>query len=65
MTLYQELGAASHTGQVIQQARLTGFMVALSVFSVSVGIVNLLPLIPLDGSRLMLVGIGKPAGGDR
>ena len=61
--LASPLGAAADTGQVIQQARLTGFLIALSVFSVNVGIVNLLPLIPLDGGRLVLVGIEKARRG--
>ena len=61
--LASPLGAAADTGQVIRQARLTGFLVALSVFSVNVGIVNLLPLIPLDGGRLVLVAIEKARRG--
>jgi membrane-associated protease RseP (regulator of RpoE activity) len=46
------------------EERAIGYALLLSVFSLSVGLFNLLPLLPLDGGRLVLIAVeayrGRP-----
>ena len=55
--LISPIGAARETGEVVAQGRVTGWLVVVAIFSANVGIANLLPVMPLDGGRLALVGL--------
>ena len=54
--------AVRETGEVIQHGRVTGWLIGVAIISVNVGIVNLLPIMPLDGGRLLLLAIEKKRG---
>lgn len=54
--LASAIGAAQDTGDLVQEARVTGFLIAVAVFSINIGLVNILPIVPLDGGRLAMMG---------
>ena len=51
--------AAQDAGEVIHRGRVTGWLVGVAIISVNIGIVNLLPIMPLDGGRLALLAVEK------
>ena len=61
--LVSPIGAARETGNVVEQGRVTGWLIVVALFSANVGLANLLPIMPLDGGRLAMVGIKASFGG--
>jgi membrane-associated protease RseP (regulator of RpoE activity) len=51
------VGAARVSGQAVQAGQLDSFLLLFAFFNVFVGIVNILPLPPLDGGHLAVLGI--------
>ena len=49
------IGAAHHNAQIVQQTGITGWLLMLSLLSISAGLLNALPILPLDGGRIVLV----------
>ena len=58
------VGAARVSGQAVQSGQLEAFILLFAFFNVFVGILNVLPLPPLDGGHLAVLGVeavtGKP-----
>ena len=50
---------AQDASEVIHRGRVTGWLVGVAIISVNIGIVNLLPIMPLDGGRLALLAVEK------
>ncbi|HJV04521.1 MAG TPA: RIP metalloprotease [Actinomycetota bacterium] len=50
------VGAARVSGQAVQAGQFDSFLLLFAFFNVFVGIVNLLPLPPLDGGHLAVLG---------
>jgi membrane-associated protease RseP (regulator of RpoE activity) len=50
------VGAARLSGQAVQAGQIESFLLLFAFFNVFVGIVNLLPLPPLDGGHLAVLG---------
>ena len=55
--------AAQLTGQSVDKAGLFGWMAVLAALNVSVAVINLVPLPPLDGFRLTALAIQAARGG--
>ena len=55
--------AAQLTGQSVAQAGLFGWMAVLVALNISVAVINLVPMPPLDGYRLTTLGIQGIRGG--
>ena len=51
------VGAARVSGQAVQAGQLDSFLLLFAFFNVFVGIVNILPLPPLDGGHLAVLGV--------
>lgn len=51
------VGAARVSGQAVQAGQLDSFLLLFAFFNVFVGIVNILPLPPLDGGHLTVLGV--------
>jgi membrane-associated protease RseP (regulator of RpoE activity) len=56
------VGAARVSGQAVQAGQLDVFFYLFAFFNVFVGILNLLPLPPLDGGHLAVLGIEGVSG---
>ncbi len=56
------VGAARVSGQAVQAGQLDVFLYLFAFFNVFVGILNILPLPPLDGGHLAVVGIEAVTG---
>ena len=55
--------AAHITGQSVTQAGFFGWMAVLAAINISVAVINLVPMPPLDGYRLAALGIQGVRGG--
>lgn len=55
--LVSPIGAARETGNVVEQGRVTGWLIVVALFSANVGLANMLPIMPLDGGRLTMVAL--------
>ena len=49
------VGIVQETKQVVETSHAVGFLVVMAVLSVNVGLVNLLPIAPMDGGRLAMI----------
>jgi regulator of sigma E protease len=56
------VGAARVSGQAIEAGQLDVFFYLFAFFNVFVGILNILPLPPLDGGHLAVLGIEAVSG---
>ena len=55
--LVSPIGAARDTAQVVSDGKVTGWLIVVALISANVGLVNLLPIMPLDGGRLALIAV--------
>ena len=49
------VGIVEQTAQVVETSNLVGYLIVTAVLSVNIGIVNILPIAPLDGGRLAML----------
>ena len=49
------VGMAEQTAQVVETSQLVGYLIVTAVLSVNIGLVNILPIAPLDGGRLAML----------
>ena len=49
------VGIVEQTAQVVETSNLVGYLIVTAVLSVNIGIVNILPIAPLDGGRLAVL----------
>ena len=56
------VGAARVSGQAVESGQLEAFIFLFAFFNVFVGILNLLPLPPLDGGHLAVLGLEAATG---
>lgn len=57
--LVSAYGAARLGGQAVQHVGLSAFFLIVASLNISIGVFNLLPLLPLDGGHLAIIGYEK------
>ena len=53
------VGIIHDTTQVVKQSNVVGYLIVTAVLSVNIGIVNIIPIVPMDGGRLAMIAIEK------
>ena len=49
------VGIVEQTAQVVETSKMVGYLIVTAVLSVNIGIVNIIPIVPLDGGRLAML----------